>query len=103
MQLTINEDELRIADGVADEENKNVIESIVDPAPGLVADNETGFKDIDFPSETTDNTYNLTPKVQKHRDDIVLDSIQPKNEGDIYIDDELDFYVFQDDDETIDY
>ena len=31
MQLTINEDELRIADGVADEENKNVIESIVDP------------------------------------------------------------------------
>ena len=103
MQLTVNEDELRPADEVADEENKNVIKRIVDPAPGLVVDDEIDFKDIDFPPETTDNTYKLTPKVQKHLQEMVLDGIQPKNEEDIYIDDELDSYVFQDDDETIDY
>ena len=85
MQLTVNEDELRAADEVADEENKNVIKSIVDPAPGLVVDDEIDFKDIDFPPETTDNTYKLTPKVQKHLDEMVLDSIQPKNEEDTYI------------------
>ena len=99
MQLTANEDELR----AADEENKNVIKSIFDPAPGLVVGDEIDFKDIDFPPETTDNTYKLTPKVQKHLDEMVLDSIQPKNEEDIYIDDELDSYVFQNEDETIDY
>ena len=103
MQLTVNEDELRAADEVADEENKNVIKNIADPAPGLVVDNEIDFKDIDFLPETTDNTYKLTPKVQKHLDEMVLDSIQPKNEEDIYIDDELDSYVFQNEDETIDY
>ena len=82
MQLTVNEDELRAADEVADEENKNVIKNIADPAPGLVVDNEIDFKDIDFLPETTDNTYKLTPKVQKHLDEMVLDSIQPKNEED---------------------
>ena len=34
---------------------------------------------------------------------MVLDTVQPKNEEDIYIDDELDSYMFQNDDETIDY
>ena len=103
MQLTVNEDELRPADEVADEENKNVIKRIVDPAPGLLVDDEIDFKDIDFPPETTDNTYKLTPKVQKHLEEMVFDSIQPKNKEDIYIDDELDSYVLQGDDETIDY
>ena len=87
MQLTVNEDELRAADEVADEENKNVIRSIVDPAPGLVVDDEIYFNGIDFLPETADSTYKLTPKVQKHLDEMVLDSIQPKNEEDIYTDD----------------
>ena len=43
---------------------------------------EIDFKDIDFLPETTDNTYKLTPKVKKHLDEMVLDSIQPKNEED---------------------
>ena len=103
MQLTINEDELRAADEVVDEENKIVIKNIVDPAPGLVVDNEIDFKDIDFLPESTESTYKLTPKVQKHLDEMVFDSIQPKNEEDIYTNDELDSYVFQDDNETIDY
>ena len=103
MQLTVNENELRAADEVADEENKNVIESIVDPTPGLVVDDEIDFKDINFPPETTGNTYKLPPKVQKQLDEMVLDTVQPKNEEDIYIDDGLDSYMFQDDDETIDY
>ena len=103
MQLTVNENELRAADEVADEENKNVIESIVDPTPGLVVDDEIDFKDINFPPETTGNTYKLPPKVQKQLDEMVLDTVQPKNEDVIYIDDELDSYMFQDDDETIDY
>ena len=62
MHLTVNEDELRAADEVANEENKNVIKSIVDPAPGLVVDDEIDFKDIGFPPETTGDTYKLTPK-----------------------------------------
>ena len=103
MQLTVNEGELRAANEVADEENKNFIKSIVDPPPGLVVDDEIDFKEIDFPPETTGNTYKLTPMVQKHLDEMVLDSIQPKNEEDIYINDELDSYVFQDDHETFDY
>ena len=93
MQLTINEDELSAADEVTDED-ENVIKSIVDPGPGLVVDDEIDFKDIDFPPETTDNTYKLTPKVQKHLDQMVLDSIKPQKEEDIYIDNELDSYVF---------
>ena len=76
MQLTVNEDELRAADEVADEENKNVIKSIVDPAPGLVVDDEKDFKDIDFPPEITDNKYKQTPKVKKYLHEMVLDSIQ---------------------------
>ena len=103
MQLKVNEDELRASNEVADEENKNAIKSIVDPASGFVVDDEIDFKDIDFPPETTDNTCKLMSKVQKHLDEMVLDSIQPKNEEDIYTEDELDSYVFQDDDETIDY
>ena len=85
MQLTVNEDELRAADEVADEENKSVIKSIVDPAPGLAVNDEIDFKDIDFLPETTGNTYKLTPKVQKHLDEMILDSIQPKNEENIYM------------------
>ena len=85
MQFTVNEDELRAADEVADEESKSVIKSIVDPAPGLVVDDEIDFKDIDFLPETTDNTYKLTPKVQKHLDEMILDSIQPKNEENMYM------------------
>ena len=68
-----------------------------------MVDDEIDFKEIDFPPETTGNTYKLTPMVQKHLDEMVLDSIQPKNEEDIYINDELDSYVFQDDNETFDY
>ena len=34
---------------------------------------------------------------------MTFDSIQPKTEEDIYTDDELDSYVFQDDDETLAY
>ena len=66
---------------------------------GLVVDDEIDFKDIDFPAETTDNTYKLPPKVQKQLDEMVLDTVQPKTEEDIYIDDELNSYMFQDDEE----
>ena len=103
MQLTVNEDELRAVDEVADEENKNSIKSIVDPAPGLVVDNEIDFKDINIPPETTGNTYKLPPKVQKQLDEMVLNTVQSKTEEDIYTDDKLGSYMFQDGDETMDY
>ena len=57
-------------------------------------DDEIDFKDIDFAPKTTGNPYKLTPKAQKLLDEMVLDSIQPRNEKGIYIDDELDSYVF---------
>ena len=99
MQLTVDEGELRAADEVADEENKSVVKSIIDPTPGLVVDDEIDFKDINFLAETTDNKYKLPPKVQKQLDEMVLDTVQSKTEEDIYIDDELNSYMFQDDEE----
>ena len=72
MQLTVNENELRAADEVADEENKNVIKSIVDPAPGVVVDDEIDFKDIDFLPETID--YPSKTKVEE--DKIEVDMLE---------------------------
>ena len=63
--LVLREEELRAADEMANEENKNVVKSIVDPTPGLLADDEIDFQDINFPPNTTDNTYKLPTKIQK--------------------------------------
>ena len=57
---TLMEEELRAADEIANEENKDIIKSIVDLTPGL---------------NTTDNIYKLQPKVQKHLDEIVIDAV----------------------------
>ena len=54
------------------------------------------FQDIKFSLDTTDNTYKLAPKVQKQLDEMVLDAVQPKIEQDIYNDDELDSFMFVD-------
>ena len=70
--LTLREEELRATDEIADEENKNIIKSTVDPMPGLLVNDEMDFQDINFLSNTTDNTYKLQPKVQKHLDDELM-------------------------------
>ena len=62
--LTLREGELRAADKIADEENKDIIKSIVDPTPGLLVNDEMDFQDINSPPNTTDNTYKLQPKVK---------------------------------------
>ena len=62
--LTLREGELRAADKIADEENKDIIKSIVDPMPGLLVNDEMDFQDINSPPNTTDNTYKLQPKVK---------------------------------------
>ena len=95
--LTLREGELRAADEIADEENKD-IKSIVDPMPGLLVNDEMDFQDINFPPNTTDNTYKLQPKVQKHLDEMVIDAVQPKIEQDLYIDDDFDSSMIVDDD-----
>ena len=63
--LTLREEELRAAGEIANEENKGIIKSIIDPMPGLLVDDEIDFQDINFLPNTTDNTYKLPPAVQK--------------------------------------
>ena len=90
----MREEELRPADEIADEENKDIIKSIVDPMPGLLVDDEINFQDINFSPNTRDNTYKLPPAVEKQLDEMVIDSTQPKIAQDLYIDDDLDSFMF---------
>ena len=94
--LTLREEELRATDEIADEENKGIIKSIVDPTPGLLVDDEIDFQDINISPNTTDNTYKLPPAVQRQLDEMVIDAMQPKIEQDLYIDDDLDSFMFVD-------
>ena len=43
MSSTLREEELRAADKIANEENKGIIKSIVDPTPGLWVGDEIDF------------------------------------------------------------
>ena len=92
--LVLREEKLRAPDEMANEENKKVVKSVVDPTPGLLADDEIDFQDINFPPNTTDNTYKLPTKIQKHLDEMVIDATEPKIEQDLYIDNDLDSYMF---------
>ena len=94
--LTLREEELRAADETADEENKDIIKSIVNPTPGLLVDNKIDFQVINFSPTTTDNTYKLPPAVQKQLAEMVIDAAQPKIEQDLYIEDDLDSFMFVD-------
>ena len=94
--LTLREEELRATDEIADEENKGIIKSIVDPTPGLLVDDEIDFQDINISPNTTDNTCKLPPAVQRQLDEMVIDAMQPKIEQDLYIDDDLDSFMFVD-------
>ena len=55
------------------------------------------FQDINFPPNTTDNTYKLQPKVQKHLDEMVIDAVQPKIEQDLYSDDDFESFMIVND------
>ena len=74
--LTLREEELRAADEIADEENSHY-QKHHDPTPCLLVDDETDFQDINFSSNTTDNTYKLPPAVQKQLDEMIIDATQP--------------------------
>ena len=76
--LAFREEELKAADEIADEENKNVIKSIVNLTPGLVVDDKINNNDINFPPNTTDNIHQLPPKVEKELNDIFVDGIIPQ-------------------------
>ena len=76
--LTLREEELRAGGEIADEENKGIIKSITDQTPCLLVDDEIDFQDINFSSNTTDNTYKLPPAVQKQLDEMIIDTTQPK-------------------------
>ena len=73
--LAFREEELRVADEIADEENKNIVKSIVDPAPGPLVNYDMDFQDINFSPDTTDNLYKLPPKVEKYINEMVIDAI----------------------------
>ena len=64
--------------------------------PSLLVDDEIDFQNINISPNTTDNTYKLPPTVQKQLDEMVSDAIQPKIEQDVYIDDDLDSFIFVD-------
>ena len=100
--LAFREEELRATDEMTDEENKSIVKSVVDPTPGLLADDEIDFQDINFSPNTTDNTYQLSPKVQKHLGEMVIDAIEPKIEQDLYIDNDLDSFIIADNSENND-
>ena len=95
MSLAFREEELWAADEIADEENKNIIKSVVDPTPGLLVNDEIDFPDINFLPNTIDNKYKLPPKVEKQLDEMVIDAI-PKIEQDLYIHDDLNSFMFAD-------
>ena len=59
-----------------------------------MVDDEIDFQDINFSPNTTDNSYKLPPVVQKQLDEMVIDATQPKIEQDLYIDDDLDSFMF---------
>ena len=99
--LTLREEELRVNDEIANEENKDVIKSIVDPTPGLLVNDEMDFQDINVPPNTTDNTYKLQLQVQKHLDEMVIDAVQPKIEQDLYTDDDFAPFMIVDDDKEV--
>ena len=92
----LREEELWPGDEIADEENKSIIKSIVDPMPGLLVDNEIDFQGINFLPKTTDKMYKLPPAVQKQLDEMVIDATQPKIEQDLYTEDDLDSFMFVD-------
>ena len=100
--LAFREEKLRATDEMTDEENKSIVKSVVDPKPGLLADDEIDFQDINFSPNTTDNTYKLPPKVQKHLGEMVIDATEPKIEQDLYIDNDLDSFIFADNSENND-
>ena len=64
--------------------------------PGLLVDDEIDFQNINISPNTTDNTYKLPPAVQRQLDEMVIDAMQPKIEQDLYIDDDLDSFMFVD-------
>ena len=80
--LAFREVEFKAADEISNEENKNVVKSIVDPTSGLVVDDEMNNNDINFPPNTTDNIYQLPPKVEKELNDIFVDGIIPQQKFD---------------------
>ena len=88
--LTLREEELRTADEIAN----GIIKSIIDPTPGLLVDNEIDFQDINFSPNTTDNMDKLLPAAQKQLDEMVIDATKPKIEQDLYIDDDLESFMF---------
>ena len=61
---------------------KNVIKRIVDPTASLVVDDEMNNYDINFLPNTTDNIYQLPPKVEKEQNDIFVDGIIPQQKFD---------------------
>ena len=94
--LTLRDKELRATDEIANEENKGIIKSIVDPTPGLLVDDEIDFQDINFLPNTTDNSYKLLPLAKKQLDETVINAMQPKIEQDLYTDGDLDSFMFVD-------
>ena len=81
---------------MVDKENRSSVKRVLDPTPGLLVDDKIDFHDINFSPNTTNNTYKLPPKVLKHLDEMVIDTIEPKIEQYLYTDNDLDSFMFVD-------
>ena len=75
MQMSKNE--LDAANEVADQENKELIKGIIDPAPGLFIDDELKPNEQNF-KNTTDNVFNRPPQVQQQLDETMFKKIMKK-------------------------
>ena len=117
--LALRDEELKAENNIAQQKTKKIIKDIIDPAPGLlINDTFNQQKDTNIDTQkNTDNTYKLKPDVQKQLSDTILkifapppitqpippppyqniDQEQLPPTEDIFIDDELNSFVFADD------
>ena len=75
LSLVPREEELKVENEIADQKNKNLVKDIIGSIPGLFADDQIGFQQINQPN-TTGNSYKLKPQVEKQLNEMVFKNVQ---------------------------
>ena len=70
--ITINKTDLDAADKNAEESNKEVINDIIDPTPGLIVDDTLNLdKQFEYNSNDLERTFDLSNQVQERLDELL--------------------------------
>ena len=70
--ITINKTDLDAADKNAEESNKEVINDIIDPTPGLIVDDTLNLdKQFEYNSNDLERTFDLSNQVQERLDNLL--------------------------------